>query len=152
MTTLATILMIAAVASSVLASSPQLPGPRQRGDTPPLRGISVAFSALLLVFAAQMYLSPARSTRITVIFSASRIPTRTPIPGLLLVSIALAIVQSSLLERRRHPSLYGLARPSRPRRRLLVGPRVVCHELVVKPNKPCAKVPIAHDIEMTRRA
>lgn len=34
MTTLATILMIAAVASSVLASGPQLSGPRRRDDTP----------------------------------------------------------------------------------------------------------------------
>ena len=108
MTTLATILMIAAVASSVLASSPQLPGPRRRDDTPPLRGISVAFSALLLVFAAQMYLS--RFSTIyqdhTIFSGVTYTDANVWITGLLLVSIALAIgAVIALTNARRQPSL-----------------------------------------------
>ena len=159
MTTLATILMIAAVASSVLASSPQLPGPRRRDDMPPLRGISVAFSALLLVFAAQVYLS--RFSMIyqdhTIFSGVTYTDANVWITALTLVSIALVIgAFIALMNAVRQPRLTWLGAAIAPAGIVYLGAGLLAWyvtSFVVKPNELVRESPyIAHNTEMTRRA
>ena len=159
MTTLATILMIAAVASSVMASSPSLPGSRRRDDAPPLRGVSVAFAALLIVFAAQVYLS--RFGLIyedhTIFSGITYADANVWITGLLLVSIALLIgALIAVVNAMRQPRLVWLGAAIAPAGVVYLGVGLFgwyVTSFVVKPNELVREGPyIAHNVEMTRRA
>jgi uncharacterized protein len=159
MTTLATMVMIAAVAASVMVSGSQLAGARRHADTPPLRGVSVAFSALLLLFAAQVFLS--RFGLIyqdhTIFSGITYTDANVRATGLVIVSIALALgAVISALNAVRQPRLMWLG--------AAIAPAVVVYmavglfgwyvtSFVVKPNELVREGPyIAHNVEMTRRA
>ncbi len=158
MTTLATILMIAAIAASLLASGSQLASRRQI-EAPPLRGVSIAFSALLLMFAAQVYLS--RFGLIyqdhTIFSGVTYSDANVWITGLLLVSIALAVgALVAAVNAVRQPRLVWLGAAIAPAGIVYLGVGLLgwyVTSFVVKPNELVREGPyIAHNIELTRRA
>jgi hypothetical protein len=159
LTTLAMVVLLAAIALSVVAGGTQFLEGRRRRGTPPLRGISVAFSALLLAFAAQVYL--ARFGRIyqdhTVFSGITYSDAHVWVTGLLLVSLALvAGAVISALNALRQPRLVRLGAAVAPAAVVYLGVGLFgwyVTSFIVKPNELVRESPyIAHNIEMTRRA
>ena len=125
----------------------------------PLRGLSIAFAPLLLIFAARVYLG--RFTQLfdhhTIFDGVSYTDAHVTLTGLLIVSLLLALGAGIVL-------IGGLVRPRIFWLVLSVLPAIVCYVVVgiagwyvssflVKPNELVREQPyIAHNIEMTRQA
>jgi uncharacterized membrane protein (UPF0182 family) len=160
-TTLAVMVFLAAIALSVVAGGSDLLDARRRGarTLPSLRGVSAAFAAVLLAFAAQVFLS--RFARIhqdhTIFAGVTYADAHVWITGLLVVSAALAVgAVLAALNAVRQPKIMWLAAAVAPAIAIylvvgLVGWYVT--SFVVKPNELVREAPyIAHNIEFTRRA
>lgn len=158
-TTLATIVFLAAIGLSVVVGGAQLLEGRRRGGAPPLRGVSVSFAMLLLTFAAQVYLG--RFSRIyqdhTIFAGVTYTDAHVWITGLLLVSVALAAgAVVAAVNAVRQPKLVWLGAAVAPAFVVYVGVGLFgwyVTNFVVRPNELVREGPyIAHNIDYTRRA
>ncbi len=128
------------------------------GPTPPWRGLSIGFAALLLTLAARVYLG--RFDRLvedhTIFSGVTYVDAHIALAGALVVAIALVV-----------GAAVALANAVAPRARWLVvavAPAIVCYlvvgvfawyvgNFIVKPNELVREQPyIAHNIQMTQQA
>ena len=162
LTSLAVVVCIGAVIFAVIGGGARLLEGRRRSAMPTgkgLRGISVAFAGVLLMFAAQTFLS--RFERIyadhTIFAGVSYTDDHIMLGGLLLVAFALVLGAAiAMVNAVRQPGILWLG--------VAVAPAILVYAVVgvvgsyvsgfiVKPNELVRETPyIAHNIEMTRRA
>ena len=162
LTSLAVVVLIGAVIFAVIGGGARLLEGRRRSAMPTgkgLRGISVAFAGVLLMFAAQTFLS--RFERIyadhTIFAGVSYTDDHIMVGGLLFVAFALVLGAAiAMVNAVRQPGILWLG--------VAVAPAILVYAVVgvvgsyvsgfiVKPNELVRETPyIAHNIEMTRHA
>ena len=160
LTTLAIIILLMAIVLAAVVGGTRLLEGRKRGSVPPLRGVSVAFAAVLLAFALQVYLGRfGRIYQDHAIFSGvSYTDAHVGITGLLVVSFALVLgaVIAAVNAMRREPKLTWLGAAIAPAAVTYLVVGVLgwyVSSFIVRPNELVRERPyIAHNIEFTRRA
>jgi uncharacterized membrane protein (UPF0182 family) len=158
-TTLSVVILIGAVFFAVVRSGTRLMTRAPIDRTTPLRGVSIAFAALLLAIAGQVYLG--RFERLltdhTIFAGVTYTDANVAIPGMMLVIGALILGAAILVVNAvSAPKIAWIAASVVPAIVVYMGVSIVgwyVNGFVVKPNELVRESPyIAHNIEMTRQA
>jgi uncharacterized membrane protein (UPF0182 family) len=159
LTTVAIIIAAAAVFFAVVSSGSRLLTRHNPAGSPPLRGVSMALAAVLLMFAAQVYLG--RFERIlddhTIFSGVGYTDDHVTLPGMLAVSAALVLGAAMLLVNAvAAPKVRWMVVSILPAAVVYIGVSLTgwyVNAFVVKPNELVRESPyIAHNIAMTREA
>jgi uncharacterized membrane protein (UPF0182 family) len=160
LTTLAIVILIAAIFFAVIAGGTRVLGGRRiAGESPALRGVSAAFALVLLCFAAQVYLS--RFDRLTqdndIFAGVTYTDAHVTIIGLSIVAAALLLGAAiAIVNAVAAPKLRWLGAAVIPAIACYVGMSLIgwyVDSFIVKPNQLTRETPfIAHNIALTRTA